>query len=686
MNDLIKLCSILGKFVKRFAFAFIILFPFCSYSQAPKWQLQTSDTKMVLGVNDLKRLQLFELNNCDESFNWVKDGTELPFMSKVSCEGKIIRTDWKYEKAITDHKNGFVLTLIFINKHPSMELTSVWHAVKGRGPIRNRQFIKNTSGKTITIYKPESIDLTVTLPNMNTRLVYINDDASVPDSIGVYQQPLCKSYSKTLGISEVQDWIPFMALNASDRHGMYFGWEWSIGRVSVVKGKSLATHFNAGISDDFKTDIDANGIWEMPPAFIGCYRGDIDDCGNSLRKYLFQNAMPELIRNDISFPKTEWNAFAALGKEQGSWDPVESKYYPLIDDIAPLGFEEVVIDIGWWSSYGNPGHIITDSVDWPHGMSAAAKYAKDRGMRFGLYDNESENLTSDSGKAKRIRDISYLIENLHADFYRSDATAGPVIAGTYGKHQRARYKEDVSYWSIKGFYEVIDSMYKRIPGFLWENCSSGGGLKDFGAVSRAATVQNQDVYWPVEARRSFYDASHVFPPMQLASVVGSWKAWQAEGSVYEFRSASMGAAYWHPDAPNGGNGGPVWTPQQKADIKRAVTTYKERLRPLIRTADLYHIFARPDSISWDGVEYFDPTGQKGVVYIFKPSVSTPQHIIKLRGLNADVNYRITFEDGSNETQVVKGQELIAKGILVTLKGTMVSELMFIQKEKEKFNE
>ncbi len=658
---------------------FLVFFSY-SYCQTNKWQLQTSDTKLVLGLNAQKGLRLLELRNGDNGFNWAKEGADLPFIKQVSLGEKMIKTNWAFKKAATDNRDGITLTLIFTNTNPSMELTSVWHATKGNGPVRNTQFIKNTSGKTITIYKPESIDFTVALPGSNTSLVYINDDASVPDNIGVYKESLDKPYSKTLRISEVQDWIPFMALNDNDQHGMYIGWEWSIGRLSATKGNTSGIHFKAGISNDFKTDIDASEVWVMPPAFIGAYKGDMDDCGNSLRKYLFKNAMPALIRNDISFPKAEWNAFAALGKGKGSWDPVESKYYPLIDDIAPLGFEELVIDIGWWSSYGDPGHIITDSVDWPHGITAAAKYAKDRGIRFGLYDNESENLTSDSGKAERISDIAYLIENLHADFYRSDNTAGPVLTGTYGKGQRARYKEDISYWSIKGFYEVIDSVYRRIPGFLWENCSSGGGLKDFGAVSRAARVQNQDVYWPVQARRSFYDASHVFPPMQLASVVGSWGGWYAEGSVYEFRSASMGAAYWHPDAPNGGNEGPVWSDKQKAGIKKAVTTYKEKLRPLIRTADLYHIFARPDSVSWDGVEYFDTALQKGVVYIFKPSVSTPQHVIKCKGLQSDENYRLTFEDGSNETQVMKGSELMQKGITVTLEGTLVSELMFIQKE------
>ena len=91
------------------------------------------------------------------------------------------------------------------------------------------------------------------------------------------------------------------------------------------------------------------------------------------------------------------------------------------------------------------------------------------------------------------------------------------------------------------------------------------------------------------------------------------------GSVYEFRSSSMGAAYWHPDAPNGGNGGPVWSAQQKSQIKNAVATYKEKLRPLIRNADLYHIFPRPDGIHWDGTEYYDPSAKRGVAYLFKPA-------------------------------------------------------------------
>ena len=69
-----------------------------------------------------------------------------------------------------------------------------------------------------------------------------------------------------------------------------------------------------------------------------------------------------------------------------------------------------MIDIDWWSSYGTkPGHIVTDAADWPSGMAAAAKYAHDRGLRFGLYDNQPEPLTSESGKRDRIGEIEFLL-------------------------------------------------------------------------------------------------------------------------------------------------------------------------------------------------------------------------------------------------------------------------------------
>jgi len=125
--------------------------------------------------------------------------------------------------------------------------------------------------------------------------------------------------------------------------------------------------------------------------------------------------------------------------------------------------------------------------------------------------------------------------------------------------------------------------------------------------------------------------------------------------------------------------GPVWSAQHKALIQRAVATYKTRLRPLIRSADLYHIFPRPDGLHWDGIEYFDPAARRGVAYLFKPAEGNGNDVtkVKLRGLLPGARYRVTFEDGTNRAVEKRGADLAA-GIDVRLCGGLVSELMFFE--------
>jgi len=133
----------------------------------------------------------------------------------------------------------------------------------------------------------------------------------------------------------------------------------------------------------------------------------------------------------------------------------------------------------------------------------------------------------------------------------------------------------------------------------------------------------------------------------------------------------MGAPEWFIDTPAG------WNAQQKKDVIRAVKTYKTRIRPLVRAADLYHIFPRPDGRSWDGIEYYDPATRKGVVYLFKPGDGEGKTTVRLRGLDAKRKYRVSFQDGSNPT-VVRSGATLARGIEVTLKGKLASELMFFE--------
>jgi hypothetical protein len=646
-----------------------------------RWTLKTSDTTLVIGISSDSQPYVCELSS-PAGWNWTATPSPFPLVSRAVVGGVQRTLKWVYQNGTEDKGDGTKVTLSFTNADPALELASSWQARGGPGPVRHTMFIKNKAAEKVTIYEQESLEVEVVGPGDDTSVCYINDDGSAPDPTGVFHDRLASGYQKTLRCSEDQDFIPFTAVDANGVHGVYLGWEWSIGRIAIAAHRApRGAAIKAGNGDAFQTDLEPGEIFEVPPGFIGAYQGDLEAAANSLHKYLFNYSMPAVLKNDPEYPKVEWNAFAPTGKGQGSWDSTETKYYPFMDDIAPLGFDEVVLDIGWWpgDATHKPHPPMGDPVDWPSGILAAREYAHKLGIRFGLYWNCNPPMTTLEGIKHRQDDAKYLYDKFRIDFYRSDGTDGNVLqTGGHGPGARAHSAEDAGYWQTKGYYEVLDSLYAAIPNFSYENCSGGGRIKDYGILKRCIKIQNQDRYYPIDARQSFYDASYALHPMQIAALCGSWSEWQAAGSVYEFRSASMGAAYWHPDAPNGRNGGPVWSASQRALIKEAVHTYKTWLRPLIRTANLYHIFPRPDDKVWDGLEYFDPVSKKGAVYVFRPDSPTDTQAVKLKGLEPKSSYWLWCEDGSIPLLERSGDDLIRRGLTVALPQRFSSDILFIQ--------
>ena len=646
-----------------------------------RWTLKTADTTLTLGVRSDQKLYLCRLVS-PAGWNWTRVRSPFPLVNRADLGGEPRELRWRFKQAAAGRADGSSVTITFTNADPALELTSHWRARRGPGPVRHAMFIRNRASRRVTLYAQESLEVQLAAPDGRAAVCYINDDGSLPDPTGVYHDPLAPGYQKLLRFSEDQDFIPLAFVDAHGAQGVYIGWEWSIGRIAIVAQPGPgAAAIKAGSGDNFKTDLDPGETFEVPPAFIGAYQGDLDDAGNSLRKYLFNYSMPAILREDPGYPKVEWNAFAATGKGQGSWRSTETKYYPLIDEIAPMGFEEVVLDIGWWpgDATHKPHPPVGDPADWPSGILAARDYAHHQGLRFGLYWNCNPPMTTLDGIRHRQADARYLYDHFHIDFFRSDGTDGNVLqTGGHGPDARAHYAEDAGYWQTKGYYQVLDSLYASITNFSYENCSGGGRIKDYGILKRCMKIQNQDRYYPLDARQSFYDSSFALHPMQIAALCGSWAEWQASGSVFEFRSCSMGAAYWHPDAPNGRNGGPVWTPAQKARITEAVNLYKARLRPLIRTANLYHVFPRPTGKIWDGIEYFDPVSRQGAVYVFRPDSPEATQIVRLKGLAPQARYWLWCADGSFAPMQMEGRALMETGLTLGLPQPNTSEIVLLQ--------
>jgi hypothetical protein len=569
------------------------------------------------------------------------------------------------------------LTLIFSSTTPKLELKSEWWARSGIGPVRHAQIITNQTGGPVEIpYQPSlAVELTPPQPNAPAGkagklwLWYFHTDGGAPDAQGVYREQLTETFNRTIHTDPGGAFIPLVVLDLDARHGVSVGMEWGVADIRLTGlGSPIApgAAVTAGTVRSLQARLADGQEFEVPPAFIGAYDGDIDGAGNSLRRYLFNYSMPEVLRQDPNYPKVQWNAFGAAGKSPGSWDPVESKYYPLIDDIAPLGFEEVMIDVGWWVA----GAPEADPADWPSGMKKAAEYAHQKGLRFGLYWSDDQSMASDASRKLRAERIKSLFLTQGADMWRSDATSGAVFAPDYA--------------SAAGFYQMVDELQRDVPGFQWEDCSGGGRIKDYGSMKRCVKVFNSDAYSPLDVRRAFYDSSFALHPMQLEGHLGSPSGgYRPHGAVdarYAFRCMSMGAPEWFIDAPNGGNGGGMWTNEEKEAVRAAVSVYKSKIRPLVRTADLYHIFPRPDDRNWDGMEYYDPTTGAGAVYLFKPDSPNATQTVKLKGLAVGQRYRLTFQDGSNAPVSKSGEDLMGTGVEVKLTGQFVSELMLFERE------
>jgi alpha-galactosidase len=122
-----------------------------------------------------------------------------------------------------------------------------------------------------------------------------------------------------------------------------------------------------------------------------------------------------------------------------------------------------------------------------------------------------------------------------------------------------------------------------------------------------------------------------------------------------------------------------WTAEQHEAAKNQFQLYKQSLRPLIQSANLYHISDRPDGVRWDGIQYFDPSSGKGAVFAFRGTVAEPEHFFVLKGLDTSAKYELTFEDRSSQPIQQSGEQLMTRGVAVKLTEPETSEIIFISR-------
>jgi len=678
--------------------------------QTPRWSLATDDTIATIAV-EANRPVVEQLGNTGESHRWCK-GSAVALIDHVWEGSREIPVHWQFQTG-TRSDGGTKLTLVFGSEdlgqgaRATVELRSIWRARKGRGPIEHWIEIVNRSQENITVPQQESLNLDAVDPGGEAAVWWTRRGATnALTEGGVFQNAV----KPGLNLDLVSDHhvetspVPWLAVQTGTTRGLYMGWEFSgRGRLAATSSSNDGLELKAGLLPDFKTDIHPGETLEIPAAFVGCYRGDIDSGSASLEKFVMEKLRANPPK-DFADPTTVCGIYLDAGGDHAT----QATLLPTIAFAKSLGLDTFLADAMWFPACGD---WRWDPARFPNGSKPIRDAIHGDGMKFALWCAwDNGGISSDPGalsvrgpaghpdwfgedlpanwqpgpfygaqacmgspeaKAWALKKTQSMAAEMGFDYLKTDVH--PMINECSRTDHRHSHGTDVSYWSAMGVYEVWDELRKKFPKLVLENCSGASHIKDFGVIQRCAYTGTTDTLSNLPDRAGIYDSTFYYPPAALMTYTyeqGYGLPGDDPGS-YLFRSAMMTA--WDL-APTDSKD---WTAEERASARAAVRTYKEWIRPILQDCSVHHVLPRPDGKHWDGMFFWSEKLRKGTLFVFRPDSEDMSQLVKLAGLDPEKKYLVWSADGSVVPDEGTGRNLM-EGTMVGLPSRLSSDLIFVQ--------
>ena len=671
--------------------------------------------------------------NAERRMRYDNVGVEsLPVSVEVNGKNKSVEWTLQAQAGIADKKR---VVFVYESAQPHLRLSWVWESRADFGAMEHFITVQNLGGQEVWLSMIDSLRLAIPY-GAGTALdqFYVEKGANTPSDEGTHLQPVINGYhwvgkSSTYALSlpgEPREIIPaeFVFEHNGMRRGWYAGIEFS-GRTRIrLERSGNLVRTVLGLNPQpgpFRTRLSAGGSFTTPKVFLGVFAGGPDGAANQLRPWVRKVLGNPLTWKDPHYPLLVNNSW-------GSGMQVDEKVaLRMIADSKQLGLEMFHLDAGWFRGVGD---WYPNPTKFPHGLVPIAAAAHKLGLRFGIWvdwtqaaldtepgalnvnnpkvhdwlvtdlppdwkPEEFKGQTADLGVPEAHdyfeHEVNRMIDDYHLDMFEQDGylvakgctrddhphappnrSTMKIIHNSGAHFVIASNSTDVSYHAVRAYYDIYEKMRHDHPGLLFEICNDGGRMVDFGSAAHGDYFSITDSYDPLSNRRAFYDASYMLPAAMLESYVEKWPTPRPENFLYMLRSGMMGWLTIMTDTT-------AWTPEQHAIAKNAFELYKDRLRPLIRDAHLYHVSARPDGLHWDGIEYWDPARRTGVVYAFRGKGADEKfHSFILHGLDPRAIYRLHFQDGTAPDRRMKGSRLMQDGLEVHLENPLSSELAFIE--------
>lgn len=677
-----------------------------------RWPLATADTRLVLRV-DANQLSIENLESAVGQQKWLVGKAKIPLLSRVWIADRELQIGWIFAGAESNPDLG-TLTLTFNhagnNAGPKLSLRSIWRARPGRGPIEHSIEIDNRSSLRVTVPQQESLQLSslALADPKSTHIWWIKRGGSNASTQGgVFVEPIAPNHELVLASNPEDGASPVPWLAVQNQHGgLYVGWEFSgLGRIRAQTGPSIdALDIQVGNHPDFKTDIEPGETFHVPPAFVGCYAGDIDEGSYSLHRFIIEKLRPR-VPKDYPDPTLAYNLYLDVGGNKAT----ERDVLRSVATCQDLGFETFMPDAMWFPETGD---WRWDPARFPHGIGPIERAVHAGGMKLALWcawtnggvSSDPEALSirgpvahpdwfrsdvpadwmpaafsgaqvclgSEPAKAWEIEKTQWLVEHHKLDYLKHDIS--PIVNTCARTTHRHHHGTDASYWATMGYYAVQEKLLAANPQLMLENCSGGGQIKDFGIIQRTHYTVATDTLSNLPDRQAIYDSTFAFPPLVLQAYTydNYFPVKGDQPGPFLWRSGMMSA--WQIDPTDT----PTWTDGERDATRRAAEIYKQWIRPMLQDAKVHHILPRPDGVNWDGMFYFSAPLKRGMLYAFRPDAPEDRKTIRLKGLDADASYWIWGEDASVTPAQQSGEALMTKGVTPSLPNRYSCDLVYLQ--------
>ena len=503
---------------------------------------------------------------------------------------------------------------------------------------------------------------------------------------------------------------------------LLIGIEWERGWRYRIDREGDGTWLSVDLAD-LTYDMSPGERLPAPRVFLGLSHGDLEQAFFTARHYMRQHVMPAPLQN------TPWIVYDFWATEA---EGVEEALLHEVEFAAKLGVDVFTMDASWYLGSSKKGtgdwgcglgHYKDDRQKYPIGLAKISRRVHEAEMKFGLWvgpnvvdsrivgttipklwtaqvDGKDQTLQPSGWESSvhqvclgcrgyldfLTRELTRIVREFHLDWLKWDNSGIPASPANCNRADHGHQAGDGSYAALVGQYEIFNQLHATFPNLILEQCGYGSRL-DYGLARTIRSNWLSDASYPSDhVRHNAMVASHLYP----SAYNGAWivsedpdlERYANDPAILDtiFRSRMMSLFGFGTINGQLKERVSLYPAPVLTAARRNMELYK-RYRHLLQS-DCYQLLPTLDTAKnqsgWLAVEFVSPSEQEAVVLAFR--AESPQKVVhlSLRALRSDGNYDVHFANGNRPDLKVTSNDLLTKGITVSLKRPHMSEVVLVR--------